>query len=239
MTNNLKPASCYFAALVELHKQDMSWNTHTAHPFLLPKFSYEICFLNAHIITTNTHVCQRERQLTPTLLFFYQTSAATVFYCFHRCCEWLFQRYYQNPHHHVYLFSVVVGVGGEQTCPCESATAELILTSNTHGNMQEVRLCTVATAMEHKNPMTCLITWWISHRLSDWSPTQHPRGRWRLGWIQVLNIDAAAGRRDIYVASVVCQTLFVSIWGGSEIARLRKEDFHVIWHHHLAIQDKK
>lgn len=60
MTNNLKPASCFFAALVELHKQDMSWNTHPAHPFLLPKFSYEICFLNAHIITTNTRMTERE-----------------------------------------------------------------------------------------------------------------------------------------------------------------------------------
>lgn len=42
------------------------------------------------------------------------------------------------------------------------------------------------------------------------SPTQQPRARRR----QALNIDAAAGRRDVYVAAVECQTLFISMWGG-------------------------
>lgn len=50
------------------------------------------------------------------------------------------------------------GGQGEQTCPFESVVAELILTS-APGDMQQVKLSTVATVAEHKEPMTRLITW--------------------------------------------------------------------------------
>ena len=58
----------------------------------------------------------------------------------------------------VFVFYGGGEVQGEQTCPFESVAAKLILT-RAPGDMQQVKLSTVATVAWHTQPITRLISW--------------------------------------------------------------------------------